>query len=756
MIGIKKLSALLLGTQLLFATGSSSFSATQNYDESSSEKTHETTTESTKKLELHDSISATLESQTSASSEEQVIAEELVADSSTKESESNDPPTKESVSRAVGVQASGSGTSEDDPRVVKNSAELRTALETEQVAYIQLAESTDIFKFEEGSDYISITSDVTIDGNGRTLTYKDNTRNKALQVTKAGVSVKLQNMTFGSADYSVPAYDYYGFCQGNGNANVTIEVEDIKYYSSAAAQPFHNRGTGSKIVFSGTNYFTVQKGSYSQEFAECNHFLFKEDSHTTIEHATGQTNSIVTLGRDFSFELEAGAVVDYNTTSSRFVDNYSGNGTMKIGEGASLKLNGTRDFGSLSRSIDVQVDQGGELDLTFASKFDFPTTSTFSFAKDSTLSMEVTNANQVFDNTIPAANFTIDNAYRLSFNVSGSTNKEPVNAGFTFSEFIPGITGYGITAGNTPIKPIIGSKDVVSSNGTDFTLNSSQEDDFDPNEKTTIRGARSIVLQRLPNPAVILDVKQVVKDTSAVFNLTDYLTNNNVITGVDYLLFSKQQDTESFNDTDKIAEQKIEAKAEEAGTETETETETELTEAEITCPVEFTDLTEQTEYWLYVQIKAGFAAGDSEWYEISFITKTDALNVTFPTEMFFNTEMSEADRRLLVTSQRYRVKNNSAYPIELKINSFSEDGESGVDLLENIDGDTKKGHLYLQLAKDSEGLTTLTKDTKDVDMGELAIDQQINLQFTGEYFGNAGKEINTKYNMILEFTRTGE
>lgn len=746
MIGIKKLSALLLGTQLLFATGSSSFSATQNYDESSSEKTHETTTESTKKLELHDSISATLESQTSASSEEQVIAEEQVADSSTKESESKDPPTKESVSRAVGVQASGSGTSDSDPRIVENSAELRTAIETDQVAYIQLAESTDIFEFSGSSP--RITSNVTIDGNGRTISYDGN----AFVVRAGNVWIKFMNMTFGSPDYTIPADEWYGFCRGYGNSNVTVEVENVTYYSNKGAQPFHNHGTNSKIVFSGKNFFSSREGSQSQEFAECNHFLFKKNSHTIVEHATGQTNSIVTSGRDFSFELEAGAVVDYSTTSSRFVDNYSGNGTMKIGENASLKINGDGTFVNLSRPMNLQVDEGGELGLTFASKFNFSNASTFNFAKDSTLSMAVTNANQVFNNTIPAANFIIDNAYRLSFNVSGSTNSEPVNAGFTFSEFVDDITGYGITAGNTPIDKIINQGDTITSYRGDFTLSPST--DFDTEQKTTIRGARSIVLQRLPNPAVILDIKQVVKDTSAAFNLTDYLTNNNVITGVDYLLFSKQQDTESFNDTDKIAEQKIEAKAEEAE-EVGTATVTELTEAEITSSVEFTNLVEQTEYWLYVQIKANYGSGDSEWYEISFTTKTDALNVTFPTEMFFNTEMSEADRRLLVTSQRYRVKNNSAYPIELKINSFSEDGESGVDLLENIDGDTK-GHLYLQLAKDSEEPTTLKKDLANVDMGELDIDQQINLQFTGEYFGNAGKEINTKYNMILEFTRTGE
>ncbi|PAB00504.1 pectate lyase-like adhesive domain-containing protein [Enterococcus canintestini] len=743
MIGIKKLSALLLGTQLLFATGSSTFSATQNYDESSSEKTHETTTESTKKLELHNSISATLESQTSASSEEQVIAEEQVADSSTKESESKDPPTKQSVSRAVGVQASGSGTSEGDPRIVDNSAELKTAIEDPQIAYIKLAPSEEIFYFDVSSP--QVRSNVTIDGSGRTISYNKNT----LEVRANNVWVKFMNMTFGSPDYSVTTNEYYGLCRGYGNSNVTVEVENVTYYSRIGAQPFHNHGDNSKIVFSGKNFFSVQDGSSDQEFAECNHFLFKKDSHTTVDHATGYYRAILTDGDDFSFELEDGATVDFDTTTE-FINSYD-SGTIKVGQNAELKINGSKRFVvSSNEPTTFEVDEGGKLDLTFASKFNFSNTSTFNFAKDSTLSMAVTNANQIFSRTISADNFIINNAYRLSFNVSGSTNKEPVNAGFTFSEFIPGITGYGITAGNTPIKPIIGSGAVINSNGTDFTLNSPQ--DFETEQKTTIRGARSIVLQRLPNPAVILDVKQVVKDTSAVFNLTDYLTNNNVITGVDYLLFSKQQDTESFNDTDKIAEQKIEAKAEEAGEAGEA---TELTEAEITSSVEFTDLTEQTEYWLYVQIKAGFASGDSEWYEISFTTKTDALNVTFPTEMFFNTEMSEADRRLLVTSQRYRVKNNSAYPIELKINSFSEDGVSGVDLLENIAGDTK-GHLYLQLAKDSEGLTTLTKDTKDVDMGELDIDQQINLQFTGEYFGNAGKEINTKYNMILEFTRTGE
>lgn len=743
MIGIKKLSILILVTQFFFATSSSSLSVTESYDESSSEGTYETTNESTEKLEINDTENEIHENQISADSREQVINDGQVTDGSVKESDSNNQPTKESASRAVGVQASGSGTSQADPRIVENSAELRTAIEIDKVSYIQLADSDEVFRFEEGSSYIDITSDVTIDGNGRTLSYNDSKRNRALQVTKANVSVKLQNMIFGSEDYSVDAYDYFGFCRGNGNSNVTIEVEDIKYYSNSAAQPFHNRGTGSKIVFSGTNYFTVQTGSYSEEFAECNHFLFKKDSHTTVDHATGYYRAILTDGDDFSFELEDGATVDFDTTTE-FINSYD-SGTIKVGQNAELKINGSKRFViSSNEPTTFEVDQSGKLDLTFASKFNFSDASTFNFAKDSTLNMAVTDDSQVFSNTISAENFIIDNAYRLSFNVSKSTNSEPVNAGFTFFEFVDDITGYGITAGNTPINTIINQGDTITSEKGDFML--SPLPDFTDDEKTTIRGAKSIVLQRLPNPAVIRDVKQVVKDTSAAFNLTDYLTNNNVITGVDYLLFSKQQDTESFNVTDKIAEQKIEAKAEEA---------TELTEAEITSSVEFTGLAGQTEYWLYVKIKTGFESGDSEWYEVPFTTKTDTLNVSFPTEMFFNTEMSEEGRRLIVTSQRYRVKNNSAYPIELKIDTFSENSDSGIILLENTDGDTQD-HLFLQLAKDNEEPTTLIKDLKDASMGTLEIDQQINLRFTGEYFGNAGKEIKPKYNMILEFTRTGD
>lgn len=251
------------------------------------------------------------------------------------------------------MQASGSGTSETDPRVVSNSSELRAAIEVDKVAFVQLEASDSVFQFDQAGSRIAISNNVTIDGNGRTASYKDNTRNFAFEIAAANLHVKIKNISFGSSDFTIPAYDYYGFCRGNGHANTTIEVENINYYSTAAAQPFHNRGTDSKIVFSGENYFTVQKGSYSQEFAECNNFVFEKNSHTIIGHNTGQANSIATSGSDFNFELKDGAIVDYSTTSSRFVDNFTGRGNVVVGNNAELKLNGNGSFSSVSESVDL-------------------------------------------------------------------------------------------------------------------------------------------------------------------------------------------------------------------------------------------------------------------------------------------------------------------------------------------------------------------------------------------------------------------
>lgn len=674
---------------------------------------------------------------------EETSEQRITEDSS---SESKDERTETSNERAIedskdslllqkrNVQAVGSGLSVEDPRIVENSSELRTAIEQDKVPYIKLADSSSIFQFEKNTGgRIKISYNVTIDGNGRTLSYSDNGNYYAMQVSSSNLTVKFKNMTFGSPDFSVSAYDWYGFCYGDGNSNTTIAVENVHYYSKSAAQPFHNNGAGSKIIFSGNNHFSVQQGSYSQEFAECNHFVFEEDSHTTIDHNTGHITSIGTSGNNFTFELQSGAVVDYSTTS-RFVDNYSGRGNITVANGAQLKINGSSSFINLSRPIDVLVSEAGKLNLAFANEFNFSSASTFNLANDSTLDMAVLSDGRLFSSSIAASNFIIDNAYRLSFSVSKSANREPVNAGFTFKDFVRDVTGYGLTADNQPINTTIANKDIITTDGSNFTLRNtiSERADFTTEEKSKIRSSKSIVLQRLPNPTVILKVNQVIRDTSATFNLSEYLTNQNTINGAVFKLFEKKQKTDNFESA--LAEKKV--------------------PGSLTVPVDFDNLTPEKNYWLYVQIEAGFETGNSEWYEVPFTTKSSVLSVSIPTAMFFNTEMTQ-EKYLAIYSPSYGIKNNSAYPVNVAIDSFTEKGNSGITLLDSAELRPTNG-LLLQLTKNHETPTTLTTDMTNFQMGELAIGEQATLRFTGEYFGSAGKEINVNYTMTLNFKKVGE
>lgn len=90
------------------------------------------------------------------------------------------------------MQASGSGTSETDPRVVSNSSELRAAIEVDKVAFVQLEASDSVFQFDQAGSRIAISNNVTIDGNGRTASYKDNTRNFAFEIAAANLHVKIK------------------------------------------------------------------------------------------------------------------------------------------------------------------------------------------------------------------------------------------------------------------------------------------------------------------------------------------------------------------------------------------------------------------------------------------------------------------------------------------------------------------------------------------------------------------------------------
>lgn len=114
--------------------------------------------------------------------------------------------------------------------IVNTLSELQTALKDKE-PYIKLASSQEDFVI--GSANVPITADVTIDGNNRQISY---TGGRAFNSSTANLTITLQNMTFGSPDYTLSASGLYGIMQSDSATQ--LHIENVNYYSSTTAQPF--------------------------------------------------------------------------------------------------------------------------------------------------------------------------------------------------------------------------------------------------------------------------------------------------------------------------------------------------------------------------------------------------------------------------------------------------------------------------------------------------------------------------------------
>ncbi|WP_301517119.1 hypothetical protein [Enterococcus sp.] len=692
--------------------------------------------DATKKTTTSTEASATTES--SAAKNESGEEQEATASSSEATEVSTEETTGSSVEQAetfaIGVKAVGEGTAES-PRIVENESELKTAIEVDKVSHIKLApasEPNQVFALTS-SGRIGITNDMTIDGNGRTVSY---TSSRAFEVNTAGIYVTFKNITFGSTDFTVPADEYYGFCRIYGRTNVTLEVENVNYYSNRGAQPFFNRNTGGKIIFSGTNEFIVSNGTSAQEFSEANSYLFRKDSQTTVRHSTGYARAVRANG-ELIFELEENAQVDFTTNSPDFAEISTDGARFTVGKNANLKINGETDFSNNnSRNVSFDIQDQAKVTMTFGNAINISSDSTLKVGKGATLDLKSTNDSRIFRSTIPPENFVVDNALRMTFNVSDTRNGEPLNTGFTFSDFMKDVTSYGITASGEPIASTVQERDKITSNGTNLTLsNASTRADFTTEEKTAIRGATSMIFQRLPNPSVVLNVRSVIRDTTATFTISDYLSNSNTITKAIFRLYDKEKspdDLKQDSDSDLVEEKTLASDA-------------------LTSKLEFTDLDAETDYWLYVQLKTNFDSTDSEWYSVPFVTKSSLLSVSIPTSMFFTTEMDESGN-LYVQSPSYAVKNNSAYFVDVSMASFEEESKGNVELVDGPQTNNTKD-LWWELTKNREQLTTLKTDLSNVPISKLDTDERSELRFAGEYYGPGGREVNVAYKMTLKFER---
>lgn len=631
--------------------------------------------------------------------------------------------------------------------VVSTVSELQAALANKE-PYIKLADSSDIFDF--GNAAIPITGNVTIDGNNRQISYNGGNlnANKGLYTTTGGLTIKLQNMTFGSADLTVPALGLYGIMQSE--AATQLHIENVNYYSNQSAQPFYLRNLNSKIYFHGTNQFIQQNtdGSMAngQEFAECNNLEFTAGSSTTIVQNTHDALGFLWMpANPASIVVGDGAEVDITSNHNFIYSDGTNNGVITLGEKAKFSVTGTNsakgNFYYFDKAAFLTVGKSAEFLVRYPSSLKIANGSAFKFLPDSIGLFEISDSESVFDRSVgSSSSFEIDNAHEVTFQGKAGTTYNPIGFvggtnKFIFDPFSEKTTGYSVMANGVPLKSQLdaGTWHITA---TDISRASqTNTPDFTSVEKTVLKNADSIRLTRLNLPVELVSVTQDVQVNEANFQLAEYQLNQNddLISGVDFKLYSKKTDDPSKDETGLIEQQSL-PNLEDTGT--------------------FSNLKEQTDYWLYVRIVCDPVSQSSEWLEVPFKTKQEMINVSFPIEAAFYTK-KETGKQVVTAADTYSIDNHSSFPVAIQATDFQElSNPAGIHLLPEAD-ETNQRDLFLNLTEGTKNLGVLTKDLKETPLSfaELAGNTSTTMGFSGRYYGDDKKAQQVQYRLILTAAR---
>lgn len=201
---------------------------------------------------------------------------------------------------------------------VSTPEELKTALATTTVTTVKLKNDINL-----GSGSYPVAHSVLIDGQNHTITYGGNgSSTGGIYFNANGITIHYQNINFGykselGKKSTTNANNYYGFTPGHSRTNVTLISENLNYYSDYGAQPFHMTGSGTKLIFAGTNEFIMNdQSSYGQEFAEARYLEFMKGSSTTVKDTNGNASIgfIWTASEGLNFIVDESAKVDVQTT----------------------------------------------------------------------------------------------------------------------------------------------------------------------------------------------------------------------------------------------------------------------------------------------------------------------------------------------------------------------------------------------------------------------------------------------------------
>lgn len=628
--------------------------------------------------------------------------------------------------------------------IVNTLSELQTALKDKE-PYIKLASSQEDFVI--GSANVPITADVTIDGNNRQISY---TGGRAFNSSTANLTITLQNMTFGSPDYTLSASGLYGIMQSDSATQ--LHIENVNYYSSTTAQPFYLRHLNSKIYFHGTNRFMQQKADGSvatgQEFAECNNFEFVAGSHTTIVQNTNDAlGSLWMPSNPSSITVGEEAEADITSNHNFIYCDGTNNSVITLGKNSKFSVKGTNAdkgyFYYFDKPAFITVGEGAEFSVAYPHFMKLAAGSAIKFLPDSIGNFDISQDESVFDRGVGTnSTFEIDNAKQIRFKAKAGTTYNPIGFSssssiFSFSAFGEDTDRYDVVTDEAILpQKLTPQCDNGTWNVTTNTISRSvglRTPDFTAEEKTTLKNAESITLNRLNQPVELLKVDQEIATHEATFKLSDYQLhgNDNLIKEVDFKLYSKE--TES--------------------PETENEGFVDYQTANLDSTVTFSDLKDRTEYWLYVRIVCDPDSQSSQWLKIPFKTEQEMINVSFPVEVAFYSEKSEGQQKIR-EAKEYQIENHSSFPVTVQATDFQElSNPTGINLLPKADATNKKD-LLLNLTEGNQSIGVLTKSLKDAPLNfeELAGYSSTKLGFSGIYYGDE----KTKHQVQYRLTMTAE
>lgn len=628
--------------------------------------------------------------------------------------------------------------------IVTNVSELQNALKDKE-AYIKLADSAEVFVIGKAS--VTITADVTIDGNGRQISYSGS---RGFYSTTANLTVTMRNMTFGSPDFSIAASGVYGIFQNK--ENVQLHIENVQYYSSKDAQPFYLRGVNSKIYFHGTNRFLQQNPDGSsgngQEFAECNNYEFAVGSHTTIVQNTSSSSGFIwMLDNPSSFTVREDAEVDVTSNHNFIYSSADNNGVILLEKNARLSVKGTNpdkgSFYNFDKPAFLTVAEGAEFSLEYPDSLRLARGSEFKFLPNSVGNFSITQAETVFDRNVGANSvFEIDNAKRLHFQAKTKGSYNPI--GFTsdanrffFQPFSEAANGYEVVT-NEASSPVsltpqrdVGNWTIAADISRTVGPNTP---DFTKTEKEKLKNASSITLLQRNFPVNLIDAAKDIQVNEAVFHLKEYQLhgNENVVRHVDYKLYNQKIDHPSVEENGLIQQQN----------------------ANLTDSVTFANLEEQTNYWLYIQIVCDPDSQSSTWLEVPFETQQELININFPVEMAFHTK-KVANQQKVLDSGEYFIANQSSFVVEVQATDLQElSNSSNIQLLPATD-ESNRQDLLLNLTEAGKTLGALTKTLNESPLvfSDLAGNSSTKIGFSGVYYGSINKIQEVQYRLTLTVAR---